>query len=145
VVTGREVPLLQAVEVLLVVRRGRGAVGPDHDLRERADGAALERRTGHNGHATRDRLGPERVEPGTVEVVGVGQRPGERVDVVAGQERLGQHEQADLLRAREPGQPRRREDVCGEVAGVRDRLAGGHPKDRHSTTTSTRWNSLSSV
>ena len=45
----------------------------------------------------------ERVEPGAVEVGGVGQRTVERRDVVPGQERLGQHQQPDVL-----GRPRAR-------------------------------------
>ena len=48
VVAGREVQLLVAVEVLLVVRGVDGAVGLDHDARDRLDSLRLQRAAGHD-------------------------------------------------------------------------------------------------
>src|SRR6478735_5630808 len=53
VVADGEDVLLEAVEVLLVVRRGRAAVGPHHDLREPALRPAAQRRARDDDHVAR--------------------------------------------------------------------------------------------
>ncbi len=117
--------LLDAVEVLLVVRRGRGAVRPDDELGQPALAVAAQRGPDDDGDATGDRLVTERVEPGA-EVAGVRQRAVERGDVVPRQERLGEHEHPDVLRRGQPGQPGGGQHVGGQVTGDGDGLPRGH-------------------
>ena len=76
-----------------------------------------------------------------------GQRSGEDVEVVAGEVRLGQHHDPGTPVGRLADQPGRRTDVGGEVAGHGLGLGGGDREDHWTslTTTSMRWNSLSSV
>ena len=56
----------------------------------------------------------------------------------------GQHDDLGTLVGGGADQPGRRGDVGDEVAGHRLGLGGGDRED-HGTTTSMRWNSLSSV
>ena len=140
-VAGGEVRGLVAVEVLLVVGHVDRAVGVHHDAGERGDPLGGQRAARHHDRAGVAGRVAQRVER---EVDERGQRAGEDVEVVAGEVRLGQHHDPGTPVGRLADQPGRRTDVGGEVAGHGLGLRGGDRED-HWTTTSMRWNSLSSV
>ena len=141
VVAGREVRGLVAVEVLLVVRHVDRAVRLHDDAGQSGDAAGGQRAAGHDDGSGLAGGVAQRLER---EVDEGRQRAGEDGEVVAGEERLRQHDHLRTLVGGGTNQPGRRGDVGDEVAGHRLGLGRGDRED-HWTTTSMRWNSLSSV